>query len=79
MSRQLERLRDALGDELLLRSGSSYERTPRGERLLREIEHLLPRLEEMLQGKKFDPAVRRKTVWSSSELAAWTQSSLSLD
>ncbi len=59
MSRQLERLREALGDELLLRNGRSHERTARGERLLRELEPLLPRLEGILQGKNFDPAASR--------------------
>src|SRR5579862_690456 len=45
MSRALERLRKMFGDELLVRVGSSYERTARGERLLRELESLLPRLD----------------------------------
>ena len=55
MSRHLERMREALGDELLLRHGRTYERTARGERLLRELEPLLPRLESILQGRGFDP------------------------
>src|SRR5258708_5108916 len=55
MSRQLERLREALGDELLLRTGRLHERTARGERLLRELEPLLPRIEGILQGRSFDP------------------------
>ena len=55
MSRQLDRLREALGDELLLRNGRSHERTARGERLLRELEPLLPRIEGILQGRSFDP------------------------
>jgi len=56
MSRQLVRLREALGDELLLRNGRSHERTARGEQLLRELEPLLPRIEGILQGRSFDPA-----------------------
>lgn len=44
MSRQLEHLREALGDELLLRNGRSHERTARGDQLLRELETLLPRI-----------------------------------
>jgi DNA-binding transcriptional LysR family regulator len=55
MRRQLNRLREALGDELLLRSGRSHERTARGEHLLRELEPLLPRIEAILQGHSFDP------------------------
>ena len=56
MSRSLERLRDTLGDELLIRTGRSYERTVRGEWLLRELENLLPRLEAPVRGEPFDPA-----------------------
>jgi DNA-binding transcriptional LysR family regulator len=56
MSRALERLRDMFGDPLLVRSGRGYERTVRGERVLRELESLLPRLEGMVRGEEFDPA-----------------------
>jgi len=56
MSRALERLRDMFGDPLLVRNGRSYERTVRGERVLRELESLMPRLEDMVRGEKFDPA-----------------------
>jgi len=56
MSRALERLRDSFDDELLIRVGRRYERTVRGERLLRELESLLPRLELLLKGEQFDPA-----------------------
>src|SRR5438309_8923561 len=56
MSRALERLRDSFDDELLIRVGRQYERTVRGERLLRELESLLPRLELLLKGVQFDPA-----------------------
>jgi DNA-binding transcriptional LysR family regulator len=56
MSRTLERLREALGDELLIRVGRQYERTARGERLLRDLESYLPKLELLLKGEQFDPA-----------------------
>src|SRR5258706_15981261 len=56
MSRALERLRQMLGDLLLVRSGRSYERTGRGERVLRELESLMPRLEALVRGEQFDPA-----------------------
>jgi molybdenum-dependent DNA-binding transcriptional regulator ModE len=42
MSRALNQLRDTFGDPLLVRSNGADERTPRGERVLREIE-LAPR------------------------------------
>jgi DNA-binding transcriptional LysR family regulator len=56
MSRALERLRDMFGDPLLVRNGRGYERTVRGERVLRELESLMPRVEDMVRGEKFDPA-----------------------
>jgi len=56
MSRALDRLRDMFGDPLLVRNGRVYERTVRGERVLRDLESLMPRLEDMVRGEKFDPA-----------------------
>jgi DNA-binding transcriptional LysR family regulator len=56
MSRALERLREMFGDLLLTRSGRAYERTVRGERVLRELESIMPRLESMVRGEEFDPA-----------------------
>ena len=56
MSRALERLRDMFGDPLLVRSGRTHERTVRGERVHRELETLMPRLEAMVGGVEFDPA-----------------------
>ena len=55
MSRALERLREMFGDALLIRSGRKYERTVRGDNLLRELDSLLPRLESMVSGEQFDP------------------------
>jgi DNA-binding transcriptional LysR family regulator len=59
MSRALERLREMFGDVLLVRSGRNYERTVRGESVLRELESLMPRLEAMVRGEQFDPARSR--------------------
>src|SRR5882672_6338244 len=56
MSRALERLRQMFRDLLLVRTGHAYERTVRGERVLRELESLMPRLEAMVRGEEFDPA-----------------------
>jgi DNA-binding transcriptional LysR family regulator len=56
MSRALARLRETFGDELLIRVGRRYERTARGERVLRDLESLLPRLDSLLKGQQFDPA-----------------------
>ena len=55
MSRALDRLREMFGDALLIRSGRTYERTVRGDGLLRELQSLLPRLESMVRGEEFDP------------------------
>jgi len=55
MSRALERLREMFGDPLLIRSGRGYERTVRGDSLLRELQSLLPRLESLVRGEEFDP------------------------
>jgi DNA-binding transcriptional LysR family regulator len=59
MSRTLERLREMFGDPLLVRSGRDYERTVCGERVLRELESLMPRLEAMVRGEDFDPPQSR--------------------
>jgi DNA-binding transcriptional LysR family regulator len=56
MSRALERLRATFGDELLIRVGRGYERTARGERVLRDLESLLPQLDLLLKGEQFDSA-----------------------
>src|SRR5437879_10290881 len=56
MSRALDRLRQMFEDLLLVRSGRAYEGTGRGERVLRELESLMPRLEAMVRGEEFDPA-----------------------
>jgi DNA-binding transcriptional LysR family regulator len=56
MSRALDRLRETFGDPLLVRTGRVYERTPRGERVLRELESIMGRLAAMLQGEEFSPA-----------------------
>jgi DNA-binding transcriptional LysR family regulator len=56
MSRALDRLRETFGDPLLVRTGRVYERTPRGERVLRELESIMGRLGAMVQGEEFYPA-----------------------
>ena len=60
MSRALNRLRDAFGDPLLVRSNGIYERTPRGERVLREIETIMRRLETIVHDQQFSPAQSRE-------------------
>src|ERR1700678_3860045 len=55
VSRALQRLRDMFHDDLLIRSSSGYEPTPKGQRLLHELEASLPRLDRLLSGGDFDP------------------------
>jgi DNA-binding transcriptional LysR family regulator len=56
MTRAFQRLRGMFGDDLLIRTRRHYERTTRGEHLLKELENLLPRLEALIRGGGFDPA-----------------------
>lgn len=56
MSRALQRLRAALGDELLVRGPGGYQLTPRAERIREQLQHALPRLEHVFSGEDFDPA-----------------------
>lgn len=53
MSRALDRLRETFGDPLLVRTGRLYQRTPRGERVLRELESIMGQLGAMVQGEEF--------------------------
>jgi DNA-binding transcriptional LysR family regulator len=56
MSRALQRLRRTLGDELLVRTPSGYQLTPRGERVQRRLAAILPQLETLFAPESFDPA-----------------------
>ncbi|MFE9644930.1 LysR family transcriptional regulator [Streptomyces sp. NPDC006365] len=56
MSRVLHKLREMFGDELLVRTRSGYEPTPRGQQIQSELAELLLRLEALLRGDTFDPA-----------------------
>jgi DNA-binding transcriptional LysR family regulator len=56
MSRTLQRLRDVLGDELLVRGRSGYQLTPRAERIQQQVAELLPRLEILFGDEVFEPA-----------------------
>lgn len=56
MSRTLQRLRSLFGDELLVRAGNDYELTPRARAMQSELAALMPRLENLIAGRGFDPA-----------------------
>jgi len=55
MSRILERLRADFDDELLVRSGRRYERSPRAERLLVEVRAILESIEQATHDGRFEP------------------------
>jgi DNA-binding transcriptional LysR family regulator len=61
VSRALQRLRDMFHDDLLIRAASGYELTPQGQRLLGELEVMLPKLDRLLRGSTFDPATEQAT------------------
>jgi DNA-binding transcriptional LysR family regulator len=61
VSRALQRLRQMFHDDLLVRSQSGYEPTSQGQRLLQELEVMLPRLDRLLSGSTFDPSVEKAT------------------
>lgn len=53
-SRALQRLRHTLDDELLVRTRSGYQLTPRAERIQRELTAIIPRLEMVFGAERFD-------------------------
>jgi DNA-binding transcriptional LysR family regulator len=59
VSRALQRLRDMFHDNLFARTAAGYELTPQGQRLLQELEVMLPKLDRLLSGSSFDPAVEQ--------------------
>ncbi len=61
VSRALHRLRETFRDDLLIRTASGYEPTPKGERLLHELSTTLPRLDRLLSGSNFDPNTEETT------------------
>src|SRR6267378_1378671 len=56
MSRTLARLRQLLGDQLLVRDGNGYALSPRAERIERQLAAVMPRLETLFAAEVFDPA-----------------------
>jgi Mn-dependent DtxR family transcriptional regulator len=55
VSRALQRMRDTFHDDLLVQTAKGYEPTPQGERVLQELENMLPKLERLISGSTFDP------------------------
>lgn len=61
VSRALQRLRDMFHDDLFIRTAVGYELTPQGQRLLAELDIMLPKLDRLLSGPSFDPSVEQAT------------------
>jgi DNA-binding transcriptional LysR family regulator len=61
VSRAFQRLRDMFHDDLLIRTPTGYEPTPKGQRLLQELESTLPRLDRLMTGTDFDPTTEEGT------------------
>jgi DNA-binding transcriptional LysR family regulator len=59
VSRALQRLRDMFHDNLIVRTAEGYELTPQGQRLLQELEVMLPKIDRLLSGSSFDPDVEQ--------------------
>lgn len=59
VSRALQRLRDMFHDNLFVRTAEGYQLTPQGQRLLQELEVMLPKIDRLLSGSSFDPAVEQ--------------------
>src|ERR1700751_4149262 len=61
VTRALQRLRDTFHDDLLIRTSTGYEPTPKGQRLLQDLATMLPRLDRLMAGGDFDPPTEGAT------------------
>lgn len=61
VSNALRRLRDALGDELLVRKGRNLEPTPRGQELWLAVRDTLKRLQNALEPSVFEASSANTT------------------
>jgi DNA-binding transcriptional LysR family regulator len=65
VSRSLQRARAMFQDDLLVRSPNGFELTPRGRKILDELNGLLPRMEQLVTPAGFDP-LREKSLFRIS-------------
>src|ERR1700719_145726 len=56
VTRALQRLRDTFHDDLLIRTSTGYEPTPKGQRILQDLATMLPRLDRLMADGDFEPA-----------------------
>ena len=59
VSRALQRARAMFSDDLLVRSANGFEPTPRGRKMLQQLETLLPSMEALFSPSVFDPRRER--------------------
>jgi DNA-binding transcriptional LysR family regulator len=62
MSRALQRMRDTLGDPLLIRAQGGLVLTPRAERLMPRLETALADLKSIFREPTFDPATENRVI-----------------
>lgn len=62
MSRALSRLRDVLGDPLLVRAGGSLVLTPRAQTLAAQIAPALERIKGVFREEAFDPRAAQRAI-----------------
>ncbi len=61
MSKNLARLRDMFGDQLLVRSGNRLVRTPLAERILPQLDSVLRDVSAVVEAGGFNPAISRRS------------------
>jgi DNA-binding transcriptional LysR family regulator len=62
MSRALGRLRDLLGDPLLVRARTGYVLTPRAQAIQPQLAVLMGQVRDVFQPQAFDPAIQHRIV-----------------
>ena len=62
MSRALERLRESLGDDLLVQSHGKYQLTARAISLLQDLDLLIPQLEALWRAEAFNPRTAKGRI-----------------
>ena len=62
MSRALARLREVLGDPLLVRTGSGYALSPRGQQLSAQLITALDHVKAVFRDPGFDPAKTERVI-----------------
>ncbi|GAB3024624.1 LysR family transcriptional regulator [Bowmanella dokdonensis] len=62
MSRVLARLREQFDDDLLVRAGGDYQLTPKAIQLQRQLNELLPALQQLGNAQQFEPATASQSI-----------------